>query len=195
MNMPPAIAPGLWISGFLWLVLLVYMFATAFQSRRTVREEPWWQWSARIVPLIVAYALLLRAPGRPDWLGRRVLPASALVVGVGIAVTAIGVALAIWARRHLGRNWSGTISTREGHELIRSGPYRWIRHPIYGGYLMATIGTAITIGEVRAMITVAVVFVVFLVNARLEEAWLAREFGADLELHRRQTGRFFPRIR
>jgi protein-S-isoprenylcysteine O-methyltransferase Ste14 len=186
--------PFLWLTAALWALLLTYWFVTFFPNRQTVRREPRWQWFVRILPLVAAYSLLLREPGQADWLGRRFVPASSWLQAIGVGVTALGVALAIWARWHLGRNWSATVSIRSGHELIGQGPYRTIRHPIYSGFLLATIGSALTIGETRALVTFAVVLVLFTIKARKEETWLAREFGADFEQQRRRTGRFLPRL-
>jgi protein-S-isoprenylcysteine O-methyltransferase Ste14 len=190
---PVPAPPYLWVTGALWALLLLYWFATSFQRRSTVRREPRWQWLARITPLVAAYALFFRDPGRADWLGRRFVPASPWIAAAGVIVTAAGVALAIWARRHLGLNWSATISIRAGHELIRTGPYHAARHPIYGGFLLATAGTALTLGEVRGLLTFGIVLLLFTVKARKEDAWLAREFGEDFATHRRRTGMFLPR--
>jgi protein-S-isoprenylcysteine O-methyltransferase Ste14 len=182
----------LWITGLLWLLLLSYWFATSFQRRRTIRGESRARWLVRITPLVLAYTLLLHDPGWPRWLSHRFVPAWPWVGILGTALTAAGVGFAIWARRHLGLNWSATISIRAGHELIRTGPYRTIRHPIYSGFLLATAGTVLTIAEIRGLVTFAVVLLHFTMKAREEEAWLAREFGAEFEPHLRRTGRFLP---
>jgi len=180
--------------GLLWVLLLSYWFVTSFQRRQTLRGEPRWQWLARITPLVLAYSLCMHNPGWPDWLGRRFVPASMWISILGVAVTAMGVSLAIWARRHLGVNWSAAISIRAGHELIGTGPYRTIRHPIYSGFLLATVGTALTIGEMRGLVTFAIVLLLFTVKARKEDAWLTREFGADFTSHLHRTGMFTPRL-
>ena len=112
---------------------------------------------------------------------------------LGALATAAGVAFAIWARRHIGRNWSGQITIRQEHELIRTGPYARIRHPIYTGLLLALLGTAIAIGEYRAIIAFAVIAIGFVVKAKREESLLTKEFGPAFDEHRRQTGFFLPR--
>lgn len=70
---------------------------------------------------------------------------------LGLLMVICGLAFAVWARIHLGRNWSGTVTVKEDHELIRSGPYGIVRHPIYTGLLLAIAGTAIVFGEWRAV--------------------------------------------
>jgi protein-S-isoprenylcysteine O-methyltransferase Ste14 len=109
-------------------------------------------------------------------------------------LTTAGVAFAIWARWHLGANWSAIVSIREQHELIRTGPYRRVRHPIYTGMLLAMAGTALVLGELRGLLAFAITLFAFYWKARKEEAWLTREFGESFEAHTKQTGMFLPKI-
>jgi protein-S-isoprenylcysteine O-methyltransferase Ste14 len=109
-------------------------------------------------------------------------------------LTASGIAVAFWARWHLGTNWSGVVTLKEGHELIRTGPYRAMRHPIYTGILLALLGTAITFGEVRALLAVALAWLSFYIKARREELFLSQEFGAGFAEHKQRTGMFLPRL-
>lgn len=113
---------------------------------------------------------------------------------IGLALTVAGLAFAMWARRHLGKNWSAVVTIRTDHELIRTGPYRFIRHPIYTGILLAMIGTALLVGEVRALLAVAIMALSFFFKARKEEVWLAREFGDKFEAHTKHTGMFLPKF-
>ncbi len=107
--------------------------------------------------------------------------------------------LASWRQlersRHPQRgNWSGVITLKEGHELIRTGPYRTIRHPIYTGILLALLGTAVAMGEMRGLLAVAVAWLSFYWKARREESFLTQEFGEKFEAHAKQTGMFLPRM-
>ncbi len=86
------------------------------------------------------------------------------------------------------------MTLKEGHELIRSGPYRNIRHPIYTGILLALLGTAVAVGEVRGLLAVAVAWFSFYTKARREESFLTQEFGGRFAEHRRHTGMFLPRL-
>lgn len=113
---------------------------------------------------------------------------------IGAFVTVMGVALAIWARHDLGKNWSAQVIIREGHELIRSGPYARIRHPIYTGILTAMAGTAIAIGEYRAIMGLAVATIGFFFKAKREEQFMTLEFGSAYEEYKRATGLFLPRL-
>jgi protein-S-isoprenylcysteine O-methyltransferase Ste14 len=113
---------------------------------------------------------------------------------LGAALVVAGIGFAIWARRHLGKNWSAEVTIREEHKLIRSGPYKYIRHPIYTGLLAAVLGTAIVVSEYRALVSLAIFVIGWTLKAKKEEAFLAREFGPAFEEHKRLTGFFLPRL-
>jgi len=113
---------------------------------------------------------------------------------MGVAIVAAGIAICFWARWHLGSNWSGTVTLKEGHELIRTGPYRTIRHPIYTGILLAIFGTAVQIGQVRGFLAFVIAWASFYVKARREESFLTEEFGDRFAEHIQRTGMFLPRF-
>jgi protein-S-isoprenylcysteine O-methyltransferase Ste14 len=146
--------------------------------------------------VLVGFAAILLFDSRTHfgWLGTRFVPDPWSLVVVGVTLTAAGVALAIWARWRLGANWSSAVTIREQHELIGTGPYRWIRHPIYTGILLGLAGTALVVGEVRGLVGLAVAAAAFYRKARKEETWLNQEFGASFEAHAKQTGMFLPRF-
>jgi protein-S-isoprenylcysteine O-methyltransferase Ste14 len=144
--------------------------------------------------LLAAFFLLARPEARYGWLGARFVPATPAVAWLGVLLTAAGVAVALWARWHLGSNWSGVVTLKEGHELIVTGPYRAIRHPIYTGMLLGLLGTAMAMGEVRGLLGIAFAWLAFYVKARREESFLVREFGEKFEAHVKQTGMFLPKI-
>ena len=106
----------------------------------------------------------------------------------------LGVGLAIWAREHLGRNWSARITVKEGHELIRTGPYALIRHPIYTGILIATLASALAIGRVHALVGFGIIYVGFWFKSSKEERWMGEEFGERYAEYRKVSGRFLPRV-
>ena len=102
--------------------------------------------------------------------------------------------MALWARWHLGTNWSATVTHKEGHELIRTGPYRSIRHPIYTGIMLAMIGSAVALGQVRGLIGAAILWLAFYVKARREESFLAQEFGERFTEHAQRTGMLLKKM-
>jgi protein-S-isoprenylcysteine O-methyltransferase Ste14 len=182
-----------WINT-LWILFGLYWLVSAFKRKKTKRRESWGQRLVYVLPLVGASWLLLRPEAHSGWLGARFVPASPISEWTGVLLTAAGVAIAFWARWHLGANWSGVVTLKEGHELIRTGPYRAIRHPIYTGILLALFGTAAAAGEVRGLLAVAIAGVSFYLKARREESFLRQEFGEKFRMHASQTGMFLPKI-
>jgi len=185
-------SPREWIFA-LWVLFGLYWLVSAFKRKKTKRRESWGQRLVYVLPLVAA-SRLLRPEWHYGWLGVRFVPASHITEWTGVLLTAAGVAIAIWARWHLGANWSGVVTLKEGHELIRTGPYRAIRHPIYTGILLALFGTAVAAGEVRGLLAVAIAGASFYWKARREEAFLTQEFGEKFGAHAKQTGMFLPKI-
>ena len=153
-----------------------------------------WSRFAHIGPMLVG-AVLLGAHHLPShWLNERFLPRSWTGYWIGLVLLAAGLAFAVWARRHLGGNWSGSVTLKEDHELIRSGPYRFMRHPIYSGLLLALLGTAIVIGQWRALIALAFIVVSLLIKMRTEERFMIETFGDDYVRYRAEVPALIPRL-
>jgi protein-S-isoprenylcysteine O-methyltransferase Ste14 len=178
-----------------WLIFAAYWLISARRVKPAKQTEGLVFRLLRIGIAIFVFWLLLSAGGRIGWLGRRFVPPSNILPIVGAVLTALGVAFAVWARYVLGKNWSAAVTIKESHELIGSGPYARIRHPIYSGVVLALLGTALAIGEWRGLLSVFVAFFSFLIKARKEEALLSGEFGSAFEDHLARTGMFFPRRR
>ena len=122
----------------------------------------------------------------------RILPNLPVVFWGGVGLLVAGLGLAVWARLHLGRYWSGTITLKEGHRLIRSGPYAMVRHPIYTGIITAMVGTAITVGTVSGTLGVLLLLAAYLLKIRREERFLACEFGEEYARYRKDVNSLFP---
>lgn len=154
------------------------------------RESVASRWG-HILPLVIA-GLLIAVPTLPGWLGQLLLPRSWILYGIGVVVVAAGLGFSVWARRVLGRNWSGTVTLKEDHELVQSGPYRWIRHPIYTGILLGFVGSAVARDEWRGVLAVLIAGVALWRKLRLEERWMHELFGARYEEYRRRTWALIP---
>jgi protein-S-isoprenylcysteine O-methyltransferase Ste14 len=178
----------------LWTIFLAYWLISALRLKAVKTQESIGSRIVYQVPLLAAWILLFTHSSLWGVLGRKFFPQRPTAAIIGLILTALGVAFAIWARYTLGQNWSSKVTIKVEHELIRSGPYAWVRHPIYTGILLAIVGTALAIAEWRAVISVALVWISFYTKARVEEKMLAQEFGAAFEEHRQRTGFFLPRL-
>ena len=132
---------------------------------------------SHVVPLLVAAYLLASRHVPLPLLNDRFAPLALWLATLGAAVTFAGLAFAIWARFVIAGNWSSYVELKRDHELIVAGPYRWVRHPIYTGLLLAFIGSALAVGEWRGVLAVAIVAASFWRKLRLEEAIMRRQFG------------------
>jgi len=171
-----------------WVLFSIYWEIAAKSAAAAKSSES--SGSRGVHVLLTNVALLLEiAPIRG--LGR-FMAVAPLIMTAGLAVEALGLLLAIWARRHLGRNWSGEITIKEDHQLIRSGPYKWLRHPIYTGLLTMYVGTAIVTGEWLALIGLMIAAFAYWRKIRLEEASLNVAFGTEYDAYRRGTWALVP---
>jgi protein-S-isoprenylcysteine O-methyltransferase Ste14 len=121
------------------------------------------------------------------------LPAGPVLPALGAVLTVAGLGLAVWARRHLGREWSGLVTLKEGHRLIRTGPYRTVRHPIYSGLLLAVFGTALAIGQWRGVIAVVCNLIGLLRKVQVEETLMVRTFP-EYQEYRQRTAAPIPGV-
>jgi protein-S-isoprenylcysteine O-methyltransferase Ste14 len=121
-----------------------------------------------------------------------VIPESAAAEYAALVLTGAGALFAIWARLYLGGNWSAIVAVKQGHTLVRTGPYRIVRHPIYAGLLAALAGTAVGYGYVGGLLAMVVAFAAWLAKARLEESFLMAEFGAAYGEYRREVKTLIP---
>lgn len=177
---------------WLWDLLLLVWVVLWFGMKRAKKLETPWEMAQHAVPVILGFWLMYEN----SWKGlnARLLPETPAVLWVGLALTAVGVGLAIWARLTLGANWSGVVTVKKDHELIRKGLYRWIRHPIYTGILTSFIGTAMIMDHIRGWLGFLIVWATFYFKARREESFLRQEFAGGFEEHAKRTGMFLPRL-
>lgn len=177
-----------------WYVFCVYWAVTALRVKRTKAAEKSADRIATIVVMVAGFVLLFESNSRLGWLDSRFAAPEEWVAWLGIALTYLGVALAVWARYCIGEYWSGRVTLKDGHRLIRSGPYGFVRHPIYTGLFVAVIGRALFVGEWRGVVGVALVLATHARKARREEKLLMSEFGDEYAGYRRFTGFLFPRL-
>lgn len=173
---------------------VLFWFVTGFFTTRAIKRQSWWGRALSITLGAVPFCLLFTDELRYGPLAWQFVPRAPSVLVAGVALTYSGIALAIWARAILGRNWSGTVTIKEGHRLIRTGPYSVVRHPIYSGLLLAALGTSLVVGEMRGLVAVAMAFTIWIVKSRTEERFLTEQFGWEYKEYRKQTRALVPFI-
>jgi|SRR5579863_2146705 len=175
------------VFGVVWAVFGVYWLAAAFFMKRGRHS---WTSKLRIRAVIFVLAIVLARLG--VFTGYSV-NSHLWCVGFGLALFALGLGLAVWARLHIGRNWGTPMSQKEVPELVTSGPYRLVRHPIYSGILFAGVGTATALSW-KWLIAVALACVYFVYSAIVEERYLAAQFPDTYPTYRRSTWMLVPFI-
>jgi protein-S-isoprenylcysteine O-methyltransferase Ste14 len=185
---------GIYICNYLWIGFWALWLLWAIWIKKAERRE---SRATHFVHAGLAAAgfLLMFWDVHVGWLRLRLLPRALWLEALGIALTLAGFAFAIWARIHLGRNWSSSVTSKVQHELIRSGPYRWVRHPIYSGLLLALFGTALVRGELRAVFSLVLVYAAWKLKSRVEEQMMTSTFGPEYTAYAGATGALFPRLR
>ena len=144
-----------------------------------------------IAPLVVA-GLAFFLPMFIPALQVPLLPHPIVCYVVGTVLLALGMAFSIWARMELGRNWSNVVTVKVGHELIQSGPYRWVRHPIYTGILTAIIGTGLAQDYLFDLLVPLTMFSSFWIKLKREEDWMRTQFGGQYDAYMTRTKRLVP---
>src|SRR5436305_846237 len=190
---PQLVDPSLFIS-LLWFWWVVFWLLASRGVKKVRVVESASTRATYLLPKILTALLLFSRFFQFGVLRQRFIPHVPAGEWTGVALTALGIAFTIWARVHIGRNWSARVVIKEQHELVRSGPYRFVRHPIYTGLLVAIGGTALVIGEWRAVLALAFAIVGFTAKAKREEDIMTHEFGEEYVRYRQQTGMLFPKL-
>ena len=181
----------MWLPGILWIAFILYWNNAAKGAAPAVSAES--PKSRQVHQLLMWGSILLLFVRFPP-LTLRLWPRTPLMIAIGVIVQATAFVFAAWARRHLGRNWSGAITAKADHQLVRSGPYRFVRHPIYTGMLGMFLGTTIVSGELHAMVAFVVMSAAYARKIRLEEHHLRGLFGDAYEDYRRESAALIPGI-
>ena len=177
---------------WLWSGWGLYWMLAALRNKATRRREPLASRLAHLLPLVVGAALFAWPARGWSALAWRLWPPSLSTVWLGVALVVAGLAFAVWARVHLGGNWSGTVTVKQGHELIRSGPYAYVRHPIYTGLITALLGTAVASGTVRAAIGLAIIVASFVRKLRTEEDFMRETFPGEYQRYSADVPALIP---
>jgi protein-S-isoprenylcysteine O-methyltransferase Ste14 len=181
---PPLQYWPMWVAAVAWIVFSVYWGVAAKKSAEAKTAE---SAASRRLHLILITAgqllLFLSVPG----LRQSFRPETPAWIAAGLTILAASTALAVWARRHLGTNWSGRIETKVDHELVRTGPYRKLRHPIYTAVMGMCVGVALIDGHAHALVGTAMVLIAYWRKVRMEETNLRQAFGDRYSDYREAT--------
>ena len=178
-----------------WIIFVIYWIIGALKTRTTRERESAASRIAILLIEIAGYVLIFSGSAGIGVLGVRFMHRTLASVILGVVLIWSGIGLAIWARYHLAEYWSATITIKEDHRLIRTGPYGHLRHPIYSGLVLATIGSALVIDKWRCVVGVCLVLIGYCFKAKKEEAMLSRQFGDVFREHQKHTGFLIPRFR
>ncbi|MBV9094661.1 MAG: isoprenylcysteine carboxylmethyltransferase family protein [Streptosporangiaceae bacterium] len=179
MHVVDAVIPAIWAA--FW----IYWIAASIGVK--AGRTPWTRFAGVRVAIVLIVLLLLRL---------RVLKGHAVtgdpwLQGIGLAIFLLGLALAVWARVYLGRNWGMPMSEKADPELVTTGPYRAVRHPIYSGIILAMIGTAIAV-SLYWLTAVALIGAYFIYSAVMEERHMASAFPDAYPKYKRSTKMLIP---
>jgi protein-S-isoprenylcysteine O-methyltransferase Ste14 len=187
------VSPYRWIIAGSWLLFVAYWALAAVGTKRNTSRQRWrWEIPLRLVVMLL-FAVVLQSRSLQQFLAetQRSASHSAILGWTGAALSVLGFTLAINARRHLGRNWGLPMSRKEQPELVTSGPYALIRHPIYTGLILAMLGSAIAVNALLALLLVPV-GAYFIYSARREEAVMLQQFPEQYAAYMARTGMLAP---
>jgi protein-S-isoprenylcysteine O-methyltransferase Ste14 len=175
-----------------WIAFILYWRIKAADTKATQRLEPAGSQILRTLTFLIVIIVLSTTRIPLPWLYRQLWPAGIWPFWIGAAVTVLGLLFAVWARRHLGSNWSQAVTVKQDHELITTGPYALVRHPIYTGILTGFLGSAIALSQVRGVIGFLLIFLVLWAKLRKEEEWMRSQFGETYATYASQTAALVP---
>lgn len=176
----------IWFIYAAWLLLVIYLTVQAIGVKRDT-EPRLLQSFGLMVAMIAAFLL----PHLSFFSFVDFAPVNAALSSIGGVITVAGMALLVWARQTLGRNWSQTVSAKQEHELVTSGPYRRLRHPMYTGGLVACIGSAIVVGGPFVFLLV-LLGRIFIWRVGAEDRLLRRQFPDEFPDYARRTNALIP---
>jgi protein-S-isoprenylcysteine O-methyltransferase Ste14 len=177
-----------------WTLFAVIWLLAAFATKQSVYRESTVQRLRYTIPILLGGFLLAKGHRLSDPLDYRVIPHVEALAWSGVVLCIAGLAFCIWARFTLGRNWSGVVTLKGGHELITSGPYALVRHPIYTGLLTMFVGTVVVLGHVAGIIAMPFVFGSLWIKLRYEEKLMLKQFPNEYAGYQQRVKRLIPFI-
>jgi protein-S-isoprenylcysteine O-methyltransferase Ste14 len=174
----------------LWMLVMTVWLALAFESNEPVEVKRDRRSDVAVWIVSIGWVVLLLA----RFNGPQIIPRLMFVRIIGSALTITGLVFALWARFYLGSNWDAFISLKLRHKMVRSGPYAIVRHPIYSGFMLALVGSALNFGHLRSFIAATMVILAWVYKSRLEEAFMRDHFGMEYDQYCHDVRRLIPRV-
>jgi protein-S-isoprenylcysteine O-methyltransferase Ste14 len=176
----------IWLVYALWIIVIVYLIAAAAGVNRDT-ETHLGQSFVLMFAMIAAFLL----PHLSLFNFVNFAPINSVLSSIGFIVCVAGLVFFVWARRSLGKNWSQTVSAKEEHELVTSGPYHYVRHPMYAGGLFACIGSAIVVGGPFVFLLI-VLTPLFLWRVGAEDKLMEQQFPNEYPAYKKRTKALIP---
>jgi protein-S-isoprenylcysteine O-methyltransferase Ste14 len=174
-----------------WIFFFAYWIISAQQVKATAERQSLWASLAHRLPLGASYYLLF-AWFLPPPMNLSVTSHADWAMAIGSLICVLGLGMTLWARRTLAGNWSSVVTFKQGHELIRRGPYRFVRHPIYTGLLTMCLGSAANIGRLRAWLALPLMLAALAIKLRQEEVLMLQHFPDEYPAYRKQAKALVP---
>jgi protein-S-isoprenylcysteine O-methyltransferase Ste14 len=174
-----------------WTIFVTFWWVSAARTKPIAEKQSLQSALAHRIPVGLA-SWLLAVPKFPPPLNHVVLPRNVFSQIIGVVICVGGLSVTLWARRILAGNWSSDVTFKHGHELVRTGPYRFVRHPIYTGLLLMFLGTAIYIGELRGFLSIPLVTIGFWIKLRQEERLLRQHFPETYPIYQQEVKALVP---
>ena len=180
------------ITLFFWFVLFIYWGINAQKVKSAVQKQSRFSRYLYLFLFFSGWFIIYSPYCAVGILGYQLIPASAASGIAGVIISACGVAFAIWARKTLGANWSGDVTLKKEHELIQSGPYQFVRHPIYTSFEIGLLGVAITVGQLKGLVGLSLVFACHYYKSAMEEKIMYQQFGDRYDDYAKRVKRLVP---
>jgi protein-S-isoprenylcysteine O-methyltransferase Ste14 len=183
--------PKKWIYG-VWILGLAFWAAASIASSRAVRKQSRGSELGQGAIAGAGFVMLFNQQISLGPLESRLLPDSPVIAWAGLAFTVLGIGVMAWSRIALGRNWSAAVTIKQDHELVSSGPYAIVRHPLYSGVLLAMLGTGISFGKLRGFIAFLLTLLGWWLKSKTEERFMLEQFGARYRHYQQQSRALIP---
>lgn len=182
------------IATLIWAITGIYWIIAARNIKSARKKEAIRFRVFYMLFWVIPFALTFFSFIPGSWLYTRLFPKDRLIEWIAFSGVIAGLAFMIWSRVTLGRNWSGRIAIKENHQLITSGPYSLVRHPMYTGFILAFFFSVVLLGEMRGAVALGILLTGILMKIQLEEKFVREVFGQRYIVYSRQVKRLIPFI-